>query len=367
MPRILVLEDEPGIALPLEDALKLEGYDVEVVSNGHTAAERGRNPFDLILLDVMVPGQNGYDVCRELRRADVKTPIIFVTARVQEHERVLGLDLGAHDYVVKPFSVSELMARVRTTLRHADETRADQRRVDSEIRAAAAVQTRLLPQHQPAMPGLDYAAVCRPARGVSGDFFEFLPLDGGRLGLLVADVCGKGMPAALLAAALHAAVRAYARSPGCRCGNLLARANHLLFETTGPERYATVFFAIYDPFARTLSYANAGHHPPWIVSESSRMRLESLTPPVGMFAEIPALDRIISLVSGDWLLIASDGIPEARAETGEEFGDERLLNLLERESSTASAFCSAALEAATSFSAGHPVDDLTLLAARVLR
>ena len=118
MSRILVVEDEPGIALGLEDDLRLEGWDVELVTDGISASRRAREEaFDLILLDVMLPGKDGFDVCRELRRSGVRTPIIMMTAKSQEAEKVLGLDLGADDYVTKPFSPRELRARIRAALR----------------------------------------------------------------------------------------------------------------------------------------------------------------------------------------------------------------------------------------------------------
>ena len=118
MTRILVVEDEPGIALGLEDDLRLEGWDVELVGDGLAASRRAREHlFDLILLDVMLPGKDGFDVCRELRKAGVQTPIIMMTAKAQEAEKVLGLDLGADDYVTKPFSPRELRARIRAALR----------------------------------------------------------------------------------------------------------------------------------------------------------------------------------------------------------------------------------------------------------
>jgi DNA-binding response OmpR family regulator len=118
MTRILVVEDEPGIALGLEDDLRLEGWDVELVGDGLAASQRAReHPFDLILLDVMLPGKDGFEVCRELRKAGVQTPIIMMTAKAQEAEKVLGLDLGADDYVTKPFSPRELRARIRAALR----------------------------------------------------------------------------------------------------------------------------------------------------------------------------------------------------------------------------------------------------------
>ncbi|MCX6615223.1 MAG: response regulator transcription factor [Acidobacteria bacterium] len=118
MARILVVEDEPALSICLANDLKLEGYEVEVAGDGETAIEKGRQPkFDLILLDVMLPRKDGFEVCRELRRAGVRTPIILLTARTQEAEKVLGLELGADDYVTKPFSPRELRARIKAALR----------------------------------------------------------------------------------------------------------------------------------------------------------------------------------------------------------------------------------------------------------
>ena len=120
MAHILVVEDEPTLALGLEDDLKLEGYEVEVVRDGETASRRARKQaFDLIILDVMLPHKDGFEVCRELRRAGLRTPVILLTARTQESDKVLGLELGADDYVTKPFSPRELRARVKAALRRA--------------------------------------------------------------------------------------------------------------------------------------------------------------------------------------------------------------------------------------------------------
>jgi DNA-binding response OmpR family regulator len=116
--RILVVEDEKGIAMALEDDLTLEGYRVEVIGDGAVAVKRAREQvFDVILLDVMLPGKDGFEVCRELRRSGIKTPILMLTARAQEAEKVLGLEAGADDYVTKPFGVRELRARIAALLR----------------------------------------------------------------------------------------------------------------------------------------------------------------------------------------------------------------------------------------------------------
>ena len=118
MPKILVVEDEPSIALGLKTDLRLEGYEVEVAADGETAVRRAAEAsFDLILLDLMLPRKDGLTVCRELRRAGNRVPIIMLTAKAQEAEKVLGLELGADDYVTKPFSPVELRARVKAMLR----------------------------------------------------------------------------------------------------------------------------------------------------------------------------------------------------------------------------------------------------------
>ena len=118
MPRILIVEDEPAISFGLELDLKTDGYDVEIVEDGQSASRRGsEGAFDLIVLDVMLPKKDGFEVCRELRRAGIKTPVLMLTAKSQEAEKVMGLDLGADDYLTKPFSPNELRARIRALLR----------------------------------------------------------------------------------------------------------------------------------------------------------------------------------------------------------------------------------------------------------
>jgi DNA-binding response OmpR family regulator len=140
MAKILIVEDEPEIAAALAYDLKLEGYEVEVAGDGESASQRGREPgWDLILLDVMLPKRDGFDVCRELRKAGVRTPILFLTARTHEAEKVLGLDLGADDYITKPFSPRELRARIRARLRDKESSTEDVLRcADIEIDTARA-------------------------------------------------------------------------------------------------------------------------------------------------------------------------------------------------------------------------------------
>jgi DNA-binding response OmpR family regulator len=124
--KILVIEDEPGIAFGLESDLQTEGYEVAVVGDGAEAVRRARaETFDLILLDIMLPHKDGFEVCRELRRGGMKTPIILLTAKTHEAEKIMGLDVGADDYVTKPFSPRELRARIRALLRRAGDNHSE--------------------------------------------------------------------------------------------------------------------------------------------------------------------------------------------------------------------------------------------------
>jgi sigma-B regulation protein RsbU (phosphoserine phosphatase) len=150
------------------------------------------------------------------------------------------------------------------------------------------------------------------------------------LGLLLADVSGKGMPAALLGTSLLTSIRAHAVGLGVHSGEVLAKANCLLYGTTTAERFATVFYGVYDPLASVLTFANAGHYPPMLVRDRVCIRLDNLTPPLGMLPSLPALESRAELRSGAWLIIFSDGIPEAANERGAEFGDDGLLNAILR-------------------------------------
>jgi sigma-B regulation protein RsbU (phosphoserine phosphatase) len=327
MARILVVEDEPGIAFGLETDLQAEGYEVTVAVDGAEAIRRSSaEAFDLILLDVMLPHKDGFEVCRELRQKGVSTPIVMLTAKSGEFDKVLGLDLGAHDYVTKPFSPRELRARIRAALRHQSGESASPD-LQRQLRVARDVQQRLFPKQRPLLTTLDYAAYCQPALGMSGDYYDFLDLGNGRVGLLVADVAGKGVPAALLMASIHAAIRTRAALFQNHCGELLSDLNTLLYESTDPGMFATVFYAVYDESSRVLTYANAGHEPPVLLRAAGRdtLRLESETPPAGLCQSMPALQSTAQLEPGDWLLMFTDGITEARNTAGEEFGIDRLL------------------------------------------
>jgi len=129
--RILLVEDEPGLVLTLTDCLQAENYEVESAMDGLKGLEKGCHaPFDIVILDIMLPGKNGFDVCRDLRQRGVTVPILMLTARSQVVDRVLGLKLGADDYLTKPFEISELLARIEALLRRAERVNAAEQEID---------------------------------------------------------------------------------------------------------------------------------------------------------------------------------------------------------------------------------------------
>jgi phosphoserine phosphatase RsbU/P len=369
---------QPGIAFGLESDLQAEGYAVAVAGDGIEAVRRaGAEPFDLILLDVMLPHKDGFEVCRELRQTGLSTPIVMLTAKSEEFDKVLGLDLGADDYITKPFRPRELRARIRAALRHQPNGESLGADLQRQLRVASRVQQRLFPQLSPPVSNLDYVGFCRPALGMSGDYYDFLDLAPGKLGLLVTDVVGKGIPAALLMASVHGCVRTHAPRLGDRCGEVLSLLNASLYESTDAAMFATVFYAVYDESTRMLTYANAGHEQPLLLRQEAgrpeagsfvRQSLDPLTPPAGMFPSLAPLHASVQLVPGDWLLIFTDGVTEAPDESGQEFGRERILAVMERNLDEDAGQMRDAILAAL---AGHTrgvvqTDDVTLIAAHVL-
>lgn len=369
MAKIMVVEDEPGIAFGLESDLLTEGYEVAVVGDGIEAVRRAMaETFDLILLDGMLPGKDGFDVCRELRQTGLSTPIVMLTARTGEFDKVRGLDGGADDYISKPFSPRELRARIRTALRHLPGGPSVSAEVQRQLRTAAEVQQRLLPQVRPASATLDYTAFSQAALGMSGDYYDFLDLADGKLGLLLADVAGKGVPAAMVMASVQGSIRIHAPMLGDHCGEVLARLNSSLYESTSAGTFATMFYAVYDGTSRVLTYANAGHEPPLLIRRSSLSCLTSMTTPAGILPTIPAMQASIQLIPGDWLVIFTDGITEACNEDGEDFGSENVNAVVARNAEgTAKEMSDAILTELRQHSRGmQQSDDITLITARVL-
>jgi len=264
--------------------------------------------------------------------------------------------------------VVQLVATLKAALER--EKLARQEFLEREIQIAEQVQGRLLPQAPPPLSTLECAGVCQPVRSVSGDYYDFLSLEPGRVGIAVGDVSGKGLPAALLMASLQATLRSFASVRGEDAGEIVADTNRQMCALTETARFVTLFWATYDDAQRELTYVNAGHNHPMLfragAGNGGPERLGASGTVVGLFPRATWQPRRVRLLPGDVLLVYTDGVSEAANARGEEFGDARLEAVARANRDLpARALCERILREVTAFLRGEaPQDDLTVLVAR---
>ena len=241
-----------------------------------------------------------------------------------------------------------------------------ERQVAHDLAIAKQVQTRLFPQHQPLIRTLAYAGICHPARTVGGDYYDFLDLGSRRLGLVVADIAGKGIGAALLMANLQAALRSQCATAWEQPERFLQSVNQLLYENTAEGDYATLFFAQYDDGTRKLRYSNCGHPPALLLrGDDSLERLGATCTVVGLFEKWDCAMEERELAAGDAVLLYTDGVTEALNGEGEEFGEERLLVAArQHRGQSPPELLAAVADQARGFSPHEQTDDITLIVAK---
>jgi phosphoserine phosphatase RsbU/P len=327
---ILVVDDAPA-NIQIALAILKDIYQVRVATNGAKALElAASDPApDLILLDVVMPEMDGFEVCTRLK-ADPATreiPVIFLTGQTEIADETRGFEVGGVDYIHKPFSPAVVKARVNThlVLRGTQQQLAAQlKTIRSELETARRIQLSILPQQMPKLAGLDIAARYIPMTEVAGDFYDFLVVDEKRIGTLVADVSGHGMPAALISSMLKIALAAqapYAADPA----RVLTGLNQALCGKF-QGHFVTAAYHFIDTEAGTIRYAGAGHPPLVLKYRSQPKASEALEN--GLFlgafehATYSAIDLPFS--EGAWAVLYTDGVPETASGGGEEFGVERI-------------------------------------------
>jgi sigma-B regulation protein RsbU (phosphoserine phosphatase) len=247
---------------------------------------------------------------------------------------------------------------------------AERERLSRELEIAREVQEHLFPQRFPSVAGLDYCGRCCPAQQVGGDYYDFLELPQGRLGIAIGDVSGKGIGAALMMANLEASLRGQA-SGGHDLAELMNRVNSLVYEASSANRYASLFYAQYDARNRDLSYVNAGHNPPVIVRKSDSachiFRLETGGPVIGLVQQ-HYRQGSFSLEAGDLVVLFTDGVSEAMNARNEEWGEERLIEVAKTcHRLPAFEVMARILSDVEAFAAGvSQHDDMTLVVLRIL-
>jgi phosphoserine phosphatase RsbU/P len=385
LPRILIADDQPDVLNALRLLLKGQGYEIEAVSSpsellGAVAARE----FDLLLMDLnyardTTSGREGLDLLGRLKEIEDAPAIVVMTGWATVGLAVEAMQSGVVDFVEKPWTNARLLEILEKQINLGRQRRASRRRAaqvnqdhreialqfrqqEQEVAEARSIQQGLLPKSIPQLAGYEIAGAWQPARSVGGDYYDVLEFDENTLGLSIADVAGKGLPAALLMSNLQAAVRGLA-SPTLPPEGLCARLNSLVCHNTGNDRFITFFYAQLDGPARVLKYTNAGHNAPILLHrDGSHERLEAGGGVLGVFPNQTFATGTAQLAPGDRVILFTDGVTEAFDGAAEEFGETRLLCLL-REHRAAAPFVlqEKILAVAGEFSHGHWHDDATLL------
>ncbi|MGA7914868.1 MAG: SpoIIE family protein phosphatase [Candidatus Acidiferrales bacterium] len=379
-PRVLIADDQPDVLEALRLLLKGHGYVTEAVTSPAALFEAiNQKEFDLILMDLnyardTTSGREGLDLLARLKAADNAPPIVVMTGWATVGLAVEAMQQGIGDFVEKPWVNSRLLEILQKQLQIGRDRReakqqaaANTRAQDREIAEARSIQQGFLPKEIPQLQGYEIAGAWQPARIVGGDYYDVLPFGRETLGVCIADVAGKGLPAALLMSNLQAAFRGFA-SPAMSPENLCDKLNSLICHNIANDRFITFFYAQLDGGSRQLRYTNAGHNAPIVVrKDGTHDRLREGGGILGVFP-VQAFDMgTYDLLSGDRVLLFTDGVTEAPNPDGEEFGESRLLQLLEesRELSVED-LQKKILSVVAEFCHNHWHDDATLIAIDVV-
>ncbi len=387
--RIIIADDQPDVLEALRLLLKGHGYVTETVTSPAGLLEAlGRSEFDLVLMDLnyardTTSGREGLDILTQLKDSGDAPPIVVMTGWATVGLAVEAMQRGVGDFVEKPWVNTRLLEVLqkqidvgrerRNARRSAIENNRSQNEIASqlqrqgrEIEEARAIQLGFLPKEIPQIAGYEIACAWQPARVVGGDYYDVLSFGEDTLGLCIADVAGKGMPAALLMSNLQAAVRGLA-SPAISPEILCERLNTLIYRNIASDRFITFFYAQLDRASRQLRYSNAGHNAPIVVHrDGTHDRLDEGGSVLGIFQSQNFIAGTYTLQPGDRVLLFTDGVAEASLPEGEEFGDARLIQLL-RENCEASAeqLQKKILDTVGTFCGGNWHDDATLIAIAV--
>jgi sigma-B regulation protein RsbU (phosphoserine phosphatase) len=332
---ILIVDDTPLNIGVISGALK-DSYKTKIATNGEKAlalASAEEKP-DLILLDIMMPGMDGYEVCSRLKAdpATSEIPVIFLTGQTSAEDETRGFDVGAVDYVHKPFSPAVVKARVRShiLLREARAQLASQLlALNTELEMARQIQLSILPHSIPKLPGLEIAANFLPMTSVAGDFYDFIQIDEKHIGILIADVSGHGLPSALIASMLQVALTGQAGHASEPAKVLLGLNRALCGKFT--SNFVTAAYVYADLENNRMRYAGAGHPPvlQWRSSTGKTAQVLENGLVLGMIEEATYEALEFPLEPGDRYVLYTDGILEAANSSQEQFGADRFMRFIE--------------------------------------
>lgn len=372
VPRILVADDQTDILQALRLLLTDAGFETDLVSSVDGVIERVSNAhvYDLVLMDLnytrdTTSGSEGLDLLDKVRAHDGGVPIVVMTGWGSIDTAVEAMRRGAKSFVQKPWDDVTLVEIVKREIEDGLASRRRDARLAREYEDARMIQRALLPSTMPEIAGCSLAARWTPASGIGGDCYDVLRFSDSRIAISIADVVGKGLPAALLMSNLQAAVRAFATAsadPQDVCNNV----NRLLCRNIASGKFVTFCYAVIDTKAGSLSYANAGHFPPVLVHlDGSVERLASTGLVLGVSNEWAYTGGVTAFTSGDTLVCFTDGITEALSPGGEEYGEERMIDRIRRyRRESPERLAAAVLDEVMHWAGGAAQDDATLIAAQ---
>ncbi len=370
--RILIVDDIKANVDALVEALRGE-HKLSVALDGESALRAvEKNPPDLVLLDIVMPGIDGYEVCRRLRAAEAtrEIPVMFLSSLEDVRDKAKGFELGGNDYLTKPFEILEVKARVRSLLKAKAYADAVREAAERELGIAREIQMGILPSDlssRTAGTGLDIHAVIEPAKHVGGDLFEVLRTDDGRVVVAIGDVMGKGIPASLFMAVTMTLLRTMARQ-GPRPEEVLARLNDELQAQNPRGMFVTMACLVFDPAAGRVTGSSAGHNPLLLVPAAGEPRFvtKSSGMPLGFRRGLVYESETLDLAQGDTFVLYTDGVTEAETRDEVQFDYPRLVQCFAGGAgASAEESVKMLLADVRAFEDGAPqADDITILAVR---
>lgn len=379
--RVLIVDDSGVNRKLLSAILRKEGFILDEASSGEDALTAiAESAPDLVLLDVMMPGMDGFEVLRRLvdNPSTANLSVIFLTALSEARHKVRGLELGAVDYITKPFDRSEVLARVRTQLRINHLARSlmlKQRRIDEDLLAAADIQRSLIMLGQPSAAGVVTATRFEPCDSIGGDIFNTVRLDDRYLVLYIVDVSGHGVPSAMVTVSVAQSLSPQAglivrsendgeEAQPVAPAEVLAQLDHE-YPMERFDKYFTMAYLLLDLETGVMRYSSAAHPPPLLVrADGEIQRLAEGGSIVGSGLGIPYEEGEVELREGDRLYLYTDGLTEQVGQGDEPFGDERFVGLLgDTPSATLDDTCDQVMDSLSKHAQGDPPqDDISLFA-----
>ena len=335
--KILVVDDEPDLEILVRQKFRRRirrgEFEFTFAQNGLEALERlAENPeLEMILSDINMPRLDGLSLLNALGEVNPEIRAVMVSAYGDMDNIRTAMNRGAFDFVTKPIDFDDLETTIDKTLRHSRimrEALSSQNQLQAlrqELNIAHSMQLSILPTSFPCTPQFEVHGRVIPAKEVGGDFYDIYRLEDGRLGIVIADVSGKGIPAALFMMVCRTLLKGIAIGMGSPA-EALTEANSLLHAENQASMFVTVFYGVFDPRTGALTYANAGHEPPVLRRTDGSTEALPFTGgvPLGIVDDMVFEERTSTLSPGDFAFLYTDGVTEALNEVEEEFGNARV-------------------------------------------